>query len=272
MTSPMTGSNGFDDRTIDALADRALGIVDVDAPELSASALPAPDGPLTIAEELELAAAAIAVVMSHEAGIEPLPNHLRSAIVRQGRSMIEPPQDALPPAPIRLGAWMGWLATAAAITLATFAWLRGPATTPLDPEQTIAERLDALRDLPGTRTSAWAAWEAEAGTGAVPYGGNVSGEVVWNEQEQRGFMVFEGLPQNDPAQTQYQLWIVAAGHGQAFPIDGGVFDVTSDGRVVVPIDPAIRATDVAAFAVTAEQPGGVVVSDQDRRVVIAPLG
>jgi hypothetical protein len=37
----------------------------------------------------------------------------------------------------------------------------------------------------------------------------------------------------------------------------------------VPVEPLIPVRDVAAFAVTVEQPGGTWVSDMSRRVVIA---
>ncbi|MEO1716470.1 MAG: hypothetical protein AAFR76_05105 [Planctomycetota bacterium] len=53
------------------------------------------------------------------------------------------------------------------------------------------------------------------------------------------------------------------------PVDGGVFDINEAGKVVIPIRVALPASDVVAFAVTVERPGGVVVSDQARRVVIA---
>ena len=48
-----------------------------------------------------------------------------------------------------------------------------------------------------------------------------------------------------------------------------VFDVTSTGEVIVPINPKLHVTDATLFAVTVERPGGVVVSMRERIVVTA---
>ncbi|MEZ6185916.1 MAG: anti-sigma factor [Planctomycetota bacterium] len=104
--------------------------------------------------------------------------------------------------------------------------------------------------------------------GQADYGA-VSGEVVWSRQQQAGFMTFRGLPANRPELAQYQLWIVDPGR-DAHPIDGGVFDVTSAGEVVIPIDAKLRVDDAQAFAITLEQPGGVVVSQGPLLLVATP--
>ena len=85
-------------------------------------------------------------------------------------------------------------------------------------------------------------------------------------------MVFENMPVNDPKLEQYQLWLVSADHEH--PIDGGVFNVASSGRVIVPIDAKINATNIAALGITVESPGGVVVSDRTDRLVagLVPQG
>ncbi|MHC4939379.1 MAG: anti-sigma factor domain-containing protein [Planctomycetota bacterium] len=90
----------------------------------------------------------------------------------------------------------------------------------------------------------------------------VSGEVVWDEASQSGFMVLRGLPVNDPKVEQYQLWIVDGREGHyKHPVDGGVFDCPSTGEVRVPINAKLRVEKASTFVLTAEQPGGVVVSD-----------
>src|SRR4029077_12947770 len=96
-----------------------------------------------------------------------------------------------------------------------------------------------------------------------------SGDIVWSSSAQRGFMRFVGLPPNDPSKTQYQLWIFDRQRDQAYPVDGGVFDVTSTGEVIVPIAAKLRVGDAALFAVTVERPGGVVVSRRVHIVVTA---
>jgi hypothetical protein len=87
----------------------------------------------------------------------------------------------------------------------------------------------------------------------------VTGEVVWSDERQAGYMKFAGLAVNDPKQMQYQLWIVDPARDK-HPVDGGVFDVTSAGEVLVPIRRALAVKSPAAFAITREKPGGVVVS------------
>ncbi len=91
-----------------------------------------------------------------------------------------------------------------------------------------------------------------------------AGDVVWDTSTQRGYLSVSGLPPNDPAKSQYQLWIVDAGRQHKEPVDGGVFDVGPDGRAVVAIKPALTLRNPVLFAVTEEPPGGVVVSDRGR--------
>ena len=85
------------------------------------------------------------------------------------------------------------------------------------------------------------------------------GSVAWDEQRQTGYLRLVGLPKNDPAQSQYQLWIIDASRGD-LPVDGGVFDVNSEDAVVA-IDAKLWVPEAKVFAITREPPGGVVVSD-----------
>ena len=55
-------------------------------------------------------------------------------------------------------------------------------------------------------------------------------------------------------------------------MDGGVFDVSADGEVIVPIDPKLGVVDPTLFAVTIEKPGGVVVSSRERLPLLASVG
>jgi hypothetical protein len=87
-----------------------------------------------------------------------------------------------------------------------------------------------------------------------------SGEVIWNDRLQTGFMRLTSLPVNDPNQMQYQLWIVDPARDKN-PVDGGVFNIASTtGEVIVPIDAKLAVNDPKVFAITRERPGGVVVS------------
>ena len=117
--------------------------------------------------------------------------------------------------------------------------------------------------------------------------GEVGGELIWDEATDQGYMTISGLEVNDPSEFQYQLWIFDATrplgelpqHGDAFgglltqrPIDGGVFDITDTGEVVIPIDAKLMVQQGVAFAVTVERPGGVVVSDRSRVPLLAIPG
>ena len=77
-----------------------------------------------------------------------------------------------------------------------------------------------------------------------------------------------GLAKNDPRAAQYQLWIIDPSRDKR-PVDGGVFDITSAGEVLVPITAKLRIDKPEGFALTREQPGGVVVSKGPLLVVAA---
>lgn len=97
-----------------------------------------------------------------------------------------------------------------------------------------------------------------------------AGSVIWSDQLQQGFMTLEGIPVNNPTQAQYQLWIVDPARDPDAPVDGGVFDIPSDGSpVVIPIAAKLALNKPQAFVITLEQPGGVVKSKQEKVVALA---
>jgi hypothetical protein len=176
-------------------------------------------------------------------------------------------------------AYLGWLVAAAGIALAASVWLPqlgsnaggtsgggGGAVA----SGTSKLTFDDLKARPGTIEIAWKPLPDETCQEKC------SGEVIWNNELQQGYMTFKGLAANDPATFQYQLWVFDA--SQKHPVDGGVFDiaegsakVNSRGEVVVPVVAKIRVDTPQAFAVTIEKPGGVVVSDQKRIATLAPV-
>ena len=131
--------------------------------------------------------------------------------------------------------------------------------TTLTPSESRAQLLANAKDA---TTLAWTATTDEAAKGA-------SGDVVWSPSQQKGFMRFVGLAVNDPTKLQYQLWIFDKNRDQAFPVDGGVFDITPSGEVIVAITAKLPVGEPVLFAVTVEKPGGVVVSKRERIVVTA---
>jgi anti-sigma-K factor RskA len=108
----------------------------------------------------------------------------------------------------------------------------------------------------------------EFASASDPYNG-LSGEVIWNDEKQEGYMFLENLAVNDPTQNQYQLWIVDPERDE-LPVDGGVFNITEkDGKQIIPIRNALAINKPVAFVITLEQPGGVVKSKQEIVVALA---
>lgn len=103
-----------------------------------------------------------------------------------------------------------------------------------------------------------------------PRAAGVMGEVRWSNEAGAGTMLFQGLPVNDPAEAQYQLWIFDGTRpdSSARPVDGGVFDVVG-GETRVAIDARLPVGEATLFAVTLERPGGVVVSDREHLLLTA---
>jgi hypothetical protein len=131
--------------------------------------------------------------------------------------------------------------------------------TPLPaPEPTLQQRRTELLAAGDALTVPW--------TKTVDEYSQVSGDVVWSNERQEGYMRLVSMPPNDAARAQYQLWIVDPERDQE-PVDGGVFDVASNAEVIVPIEAKLEVVSPAAFAITREKPGGVVVSEGPLLVV-----
>ncbi|MEM7247914.1 MAG: anti-sigma factor, partial [Acidobacteriota bacterium] len=188
--------------------------------------------------------------------LEDLPASLHAEVLSTGQEMVERSTGSqvasFEPRSTARSGWATWLAAAAAAAFAVLWWQgRAPIELPVPaPAELRAQLLEsdaeALRwDWSGTDDPA----VAEAG-----------GDVTWSADRQEGYLRISGLAVNDPGVEQYQLWIFDAERDDRHPVDGGVFDVTSSGEVVIPIDPRLRVSEAALFAVTVEKPGGVVVS------------
>ncbi len=136
---------------------------------------------------------------------------------------------------------------------------------PDDPETTRQNR-ELLLDVPGTIRIAWTPFDFD-GLPAPEQSGDVTGDIIWNDGREQGYLRFVGLDPNDPAVEQYQVWIIDE-RGLEQKVSGGVFDVTLAGEVIVPIEPGIDVGRVKLFAITVENPGGTWVPDLQRRIVI----
>jgi anti-sigma-K factor RskA len=176
------------------------------------------------------------------------------------------------------------LAAAACLVLAIFAWNRSPQPAAPTAQVTVPSVVAPIAKpvvaptnvVPPTAAEERAALLAKSDTlkialGATkdPAAAGVTGDVVWDPATQRGYLHFAGLAPNDPAKHQYQLWIFDGARDQRYPVDGGVFDVPANqSEVVIPIRAALMVHKPAAFAVTIEKPGGVVVSGRQHVVVL----
>lgn len=275
-----------DERLLDLLSARATqGLSDAETRELDGMAAEHAE---TEIESIELAAAAADLAMM--GALEPMPEHVRqrlqanaarwmtgTASPRKPRpqpvddvvARIEPGRP-----PLRRGSrWMsgaGWIVAAACLALAFAGWWPHLTATPAKPP--LSTQLDQfVQSTPDAIRAPWGDFN-DLTTGQPPEIPGVQGEVIWSDAEQRGFMVLTGLPVNNPAREQYQLWIVDAERGIDQRISGAVFDVPAgSGRVVVPIDPQLKVNQAAVFAVTIEKPGGVWVSDMTRRACLAAV-
>lgn len=175
--------------------------------------------------------------------------------------------------------WGGWaIAAAACLILAVNLWttrvsppkqpeiVKNPETveTPLPAPSAEQARRQLLASANDVVQANW--------TEANPKTQNqISGDIVWSNSLQKGFMRFRGLPPNDPERETYQLWIADGTQDPKTPIDGGVFDVTESGEVVIPINAKLQVKKPKGFNVTKEKPGGVPVSKLEKVVAVAKI-
>jgi hypothetical protein len=145
---------------------------------------------------------------------------------------------------------LGW-ALAASLAVALLL-VRNEAPLPAPETDSRVARTELVNGAPDVITLPWAPPTAAGYE-------NVKGDVVWSQSRQQGYLRLANMPVNDPGRTQYQLWIVDP-ERDTHPVDGGVFNVSATGEVVIPIQAKLEIRSPKAFAITAEQPGGVVVS------------
>jgi len=163
---------------------------------------------------------------------------------------------------VRARSAAGWWAAAACLVLAVLGWVRSPLVQERGAAATPALQREALLASPGAE-------QIQLETTAEPAAAGAKVDVVWDPRSQRGFARFVGLKPNDPSQHQYQLWIFDGDRDPRYPVDGGVFNVPPNAdQVVVPIRAPLEVHAAKAFAVTIEQPGGVVVSGREHVVAI----
>jgi hypothetical protein len=177
---------------------------------------------------------------------EPSDSELGSTVVR------------MPVHESALARWATYVSAIAALSMLVVAvWLYMHRDDPPDADA-VLEQLEA-----GDDTLEWtfrAEQDEAVGEGA-------QGRVLWSPELQQGELVVQGLVANEASESQYQVWIVDA-QREGPPVPGPVFDVEDD-EVQVVLDVALVIGEPSAFLITVERPGGVVVSKQDRVVMVA---
>lgn len=275
------------ERLSDLLADEASAALDArDLPELDQLLDQHRDVPR---DEMLKAAALVQVAFLRQAGrpgagssAAPLrmPPNLRARLASQGARtargeaatparrpvLVAAPAPAARPSPpqptaspkrgLNAAGYLGWALAAGLAIALVLPRPDGPAAP--EPAAARAALLAAAGD------SIVVPWAAPSAPGYE----QVKGDVVWSPSRQQGYLRLANMPVNDPARTQYQLWIVDPDRDR-HPVDGGVFNVGASGEVIIPIQAKLPVTAPTAFAITAERPGGVVVSAGPLLVVAA---
>jgi hypothetical protein len=206
------------------------------------------------------------------------PPHVRSV----DAALTDPgPRAGRRGAPRAVGSRPVWIGVAAGLLIASGGWAWGlrqhrnvesterPVVLPAPSASSapvalspLEERSAFLRDAKDVAKVDWHSTKDPAGHG-------VSGDATWSPSLQQGYLRFSGLAPNDRTKTQFQLWIFDRERDARYPVDGGVFDVTSSGEVVVRVTARLHVDTPTLFAVTIEKPGGVVVSARERIVLTA---
>lgn len=244
-------------------------------------------------DSFEMAAAAISLTFADRN--EKMPVHLREKIMADADTIFETvtakspvdifqptadsrvPRQVVQEEKVPFWQWLGWgVAAFATILLAVNIYVtrfqtdngqraEGPPISASPLPLTSAEKREQML------ASAENIIRAEVAEADPKKQGKITGDVVWNEKDQKGYIRFRGLPVNDPSKEQYQVWIFDEAQDEKFPVDGGVFDIGEDGEVIITIDAKINIKNPKLFAVTKEKPGGVVVSDRKGIVAVAKV-
>lgn len=238
---------------------------------------------------LEMTAAAIGLAAVTK--IEPMPDHLRAQILQKAPvksgfqtdsgNAWSKASDYRDNSEDEKGSWFSWFgglgwatAVAACLALAINIWFtrfQAPVDSASNQPVTQPQKLTLAQQREQLINSARDIIKASWAAGNVKEIKEISGDIVWSDEKQAGFMRFTGLPKKGAPEACYQLWIFDKVQDKATPIDGGTFEVTQEGEVIVPVDAKIKANGPQMFAVTIERAGGVVVSKREKIAALAKV-
>ncbi len=279
------------ERMLELLADQAIfGLTKEEQIEFDALKLEFPH----LAQDFSLEEAAAAIAFSGIEVEQAMPAGLQTSILKDAEKYFKPkaelsgtidnlvdtatlrvPERIVFDAPKRpFWQWTGWaLAGAACIALIANVWLTRIQPTEIAKDPQVTESPTPEPSLTQKReqfiATAQDIYKAPVSSPAEDKG--LSGEIVWSDAEQKGYMTFKGLPVNDKSKEAYQLWIFDETQDEKTPVDGGVFDVDKNGEVIIPIDAKLKVKSPKMFAVTVEKPGGVVVSKREKIVALGKV-
>jgi anti-sigma-K factor RskA len=243
------------DRLDELLADEAAGVLEsTTAEELAGLVVRHPAVPR---DGLLQAAALAQVAFLRRGPMQRMPAGLASRLASQGQAQLVRQAAARRPVvkttsrpASRMVSTLGW--ALAAMLAVAFVVVRNEPSVVTPTVDAVSARTSLLSSAPDVLTLPWA-------PPVVAGYARVTGDVVWSQSRQQGYLRLANLPVNDQARSQYQLWIVDQ-ERDTHPVDGGVFNVSVAGEVIIPIQAKLLIRSPKAFAITAEQPGGVVVS------------
>lgn len=286
-------SNANHEQLTDLLADRAVQpLSEAEVRELERLLASTAE-----TDETQFERAAAAIHLTEAMKPEALPEYLKQKVIADANQFFgieEAPREAIPVASNVISfptekvkrspwQWAGWYAAAACLLLALLGWWPRVkerwenryidyVIRPTDEVERMAQRtqnelarVKLLYESKNVKPTPWA-------TTKYPGTEKVQGDVVWSSEKQEGYMRFVNLAANDPNQNVYQLWIFDANQDEKYPVDGGVFNVSQAGEIIVPIQAKLKVTKPTLFAVTIEKPGGVVVSKRDKLILTAKVG
>jgi anti-sigma-K factor RskA len=206
---------------------------------------------------------------------EDLPQHLQNKILADSERLlisepVEETQKTFTLTPNRSNwSWLGWAFASVACIALAFNWSTTNVNAP--PQNPVIEALNASQLRQRLIDTDKNALQINWSKGNMKDLTEISGDLVWSDIKQSGYMRFKGLPINDRSKESYQLWIFDETQDEKTPIDGGVFDVNSGGEIIVPITAKLKVKNPKLFAVTVEKPGGVVVSKREKIPVLAKI-
>jgi hypothetical protein len=286
MSQPASGNGDPNqlERLLQLLTDRAVqGLTTGQERELQSLLIAFPD-----LDEDAFDSTAAAVELAFSLPQEALPQHIRAAIsqqcsrhfatrakqqpasavqsFKQSQAQIDTGSDpngivAIPPkrrSRIKKSnetTWLSWGIAGFFLLLALLGWWPRLFSAAVSvekkaPVQMREEFIESAKDIVIMQ------WRAPEGSDES----NITGTVAWSSTAQQGYIMLNNLPANNPAEQQYQLWIIDSARSDQYPVSGAVFNASGDTLTAL-IKPILFIDQPKQFTITLESAGGVVVSD-----------